>query len=386
MGAGFWYEAARPAPWTLGVAAFVPMLPFLLTALLLVVADEGAPVRPVPELARSPRVDGVLSDFRGGAVVSAKPLEGPSASITTRVGAFRDTLFLAIDVKDDAITDRDRLTLALHFPEAGVTAGGAVFRFGSTGKLAARPEDGTPAAALELVEAATRRTRTGMTLEVGIPARALPRFPARDPLVMELCISYDDADSGSPQPSKEVSTCATGTPPPELLSFPPGFRQSIRPHPPAEVLTLEGRAGGWLGFGEQIDPKWVLGDRPLNEVSLRMLVSDAPIDPAAVRVSIPAGMHLPGGKALLAVLTGQDPFGADDSCAPEREMRLALFMVKGRVGERVLNWPAMSCALGRALSVSLDEDGELSVGYSSGATVRFTWDGDHFERVEYGLL
>ena len=67
-------------------------------------------------------------------------------------------------------------------------------------------------------------------------------------------------------------------------------------------------------------------------------------------------------------------------------MRLALFMVKGRVGERVLNWPAMSCALGRALSVSLDEDGELSVGYSSGATVRFNWDGDHFERVEYGLL
>ncbi len=67
-------------------------------------------------------------------------------------------------------------------------------------------------------------------------------------------------------------------------------------------------------------------------------------------------------------------------------MRLAVFQVRGRVGERVLDWPAMSCALGRALSVSLDEDGELSVGYSSGATVRFTWDGDHFERTEYGLL
>jgi hypothetical protein len=97
-------------------------------------------------------------------------------------------------------------------------------------------------------------------------------------------------------------------------------------------------------------------------------------------------MQLPDGKALLAVLTGQDPFAQDESCAPEREMRLAVFWVKGRVGERVLDWPAMSCALGRALSVSLDEDGELSVGYSSGATVRFTWDRDHFERVEYGLL
>jgi hypothetical protein len=361
------------------------MLPVLLAATLLAAADE-APVRRVPELARSPRVDGVLNDLRGGITPSAKPLEGPSATITTRVAAFRDTLFLALDIKDDDITDRDRLTLALHFPDSGVTAGGAVFRFSPAGKLAARAEDGTPAGAVEMVEAATRRTRTGMTLEVAIPARALPRFPARDPLVMELCLSYDDADADSAQAAKEVSTCTTGMPPPDLLALPPGFRQSIKPRPPAEVLTLEGRPGGWLGFGEQVDPKWVLGDRPLNEVSLRMLVSDVPIDPEAVRISIPAGMHLPGGKALLAVLTGQDPYGADDSCGPEREMRLALFMVKGRVGERVLNWPAMSCALGRALSVSLDEDGELSVGYSSGATVRFNWDGDHFERVEYGLL
>jgi hypothetical protein len=152
------------------------------------------------------------------------------------------------------------------------------------------------------------------------------------------------------------------------------------------VQTVEGRQGGWVGYNGQVDPKWVLGDRPLNEQSLRVLVSDPPIDPAAVRVYVPPRMQLPDGKALLAVLTGQDPFGQDESCAPEREMRLAVFWVKGRVGERVLDWPAMSCSLGRALSVSLDEDGELSVGYSSGATVRFTWDRDHFERVEYGLL
>ena len=152
------------------------------------------------------------------------------------------------------------------------------------------------------------------------------------------------------------------------------------------MQTLEGRAGGWLGFNGQVDPKWVLGDRPLNEMYLRNLVADPPIDPAAVRVYVPSRMQLPDGKALMAVLTGQDPFGADETCAPEREMRLALFQVRGRVGERVLDWPAMSCALGRALSVALDPDGELSVGYSSGATVRFSWDGDHFERIEYGLL
>src|SRR5262249_5129431 len=109
-------------------------------------------------------------------------------------------------------------------------------------------------------------------------------------------------------------------------------------------------------------------------------------DPAAVRVYVPSRMQLPDGKALLAVLTGQDPYGQDDSCAPEREMRLAVFWGKGRGGEGGLDGPAMSWRLGRALAVSVDEDGELSVGYSSGATVRFTWDRDHFERVEYGLL
>jgi hypothetical protein len=362
------------------------MLPFLLSAFLLAAPDEPPPARPVPQLARSPRVDGVLGDFRGGLPLTAKPLEGTSALLTARVGAFRDTLYIALDVHDEAITDRDRVALALHFPEAGVTAGGAVFRFGAAGKVDPRPEDGVSPGTLALVDAAVHRTKKGMSLEVAVPARALPRFPARDALVLELCLSYEDADDPSGPAAKEISTCVTGAPPPELLALPQGFRRGIRPLPPAEVQTVEGRPGGWLGFNGQVDPKWVLGDRPLNEQSLRILVSETLIDPAAVRVYVPSRMQLPDGKALLAVLTGQDPFGQDESCAPEREMRLAVFWVKGRVGERVLDWPAMSCALGRALSVSLDEDGELSVGYSSGATVRFTWDRDHFERIEYGLL
>ena len=361
------------------------MLPFLLSTFLLAAADEPPPARPVPELARSPKVDGVLGDFRGGLPLTAKPLEGASAQLTARLGAFRDTLYVALEVQDETITDRDRATLALHFPEAGVTAGGAVFRFGPGGKLEPRPEDGVSPGTLALVDAAVRRTKKGMSLEVALPARALPRFPARDALVLEVCLSYDDADDAGPA-AKEISTCITGAPPPELVALPATFRQGLRPRPPPEVQTVEGRPGGWVGFNGQVDPKWVLGDRPLNEQSLRMLVAEAPIDPAVVRVYVPSRMQLPDGKALLAVLTGQDPFGQDESCAPEREMRLAVFWVKGRVGERVLDWPAMSCALGKALSVSLDEDGELSVGYSSGATVRFTWDRDHFERVEYGLL
>ncbi len=361
------------------------MLPFLLSTFLLAAADEPPPARPVPELARSPKVDGRLGDFRGGVPLMARPLEGASAQVSGRVGAFRDTLYVALDVEDQEITDRDRMTLALHFPEAGVTAGGSVFRFGPGGKLEPRPEDGVSPATLGMVDAAVHRSRKGISLEVALPARALPRFPARDALVLEVCVSYEDVDEAGPS-GKELSSCVTGAPPPELLALPQAFRQGLRPRPPPEVQTVEGRPGGWVGYNGQVDPKWVLGDRPLNEQSLRVLVSDAPIDPAAARVYVPSRMQLPDGKALLAVLTGQDPFSPDDSCAPEREMRLALFWVKGRVGERVLDWPAMSCALGRALSVSLDEDGELSVGYSSGATVRFTWDRDHFERIEYGTL
>ena len=109
-----------------------------------------------------------------------------------------------------------------------------------------------------------------MSLEVAVPARALPRFPARDALVLELCLSYEDADDAGPA-AKEISTCVTGAPPPELLALSDVFRRGIRPRPPAEVQTVEGRPGGWVGYNGQVDPKWVLGDRPLNEQSLRLM-------------------------------------------------------------------------------------------------------------------
>ena len=112
-------------------------------------------------------------------------------------------------MEDEAITDRDRVSLALHFPEAGVTAGGSVFRFGPGGKVDPRPEDGVSPATLALVDAAVHRTKKGMSLEVALPARALPRFPARDALVLELCLSYEDADDAGPV-AKEISTCVTG--------------------------------------------------------------------------------------------------------------------------------------------------------------------------------
>src|SRR5262249_59990872 len=114
------------------------------------------------------------------------------------------------DASDESITDKARVTLPLHSPEAGVTAGGAVFRFGPSGKLPARPEDGMAASTLDLVDAAAHPTKTGMSLEVAIPARALPRFPARDDLLLEMCLAYEDVDAADAQPQKEISSCATG--------------------------------------------------------------------------------------------------------------------------------------------------------------------------------
>jgi hypothetical protein len=307
------------------------MLPFLLSTFLLAAADEPPPARPVPELARSPKVDGVLGDFRRGLPLTAKPLEGASAQLTGRLGAFRDTLYVALEVQDEAITDRDRVTLALHFPEAGVTAGGAVFRFGPGGKLDPRPEDGVSPGTLALVDAAVHRTKKGMSLEVALPARALPRFPARDALVLELCLSYDDADDAGPA-AKEISTCVTGAPPPEVQALPSGFRQGLRPRPPPEGQSVEGRPGGWVGYHGQVDPG-VLGDRPLNEQSLRVLVAEAPSIPRQCgSCTVPDAASGRQGAAGGPHRTG--PFGVDESCAPEREMRLAVFWVKGRVGER----------------------------------------------------
>jgi hypothetical protein len=160
----------------------------------------------------------------------------------------------------------------------------------------------------------------------------------------------------------------------------------LRQHAPPEVVALEARPGGWVGFGERVEPRWIFADKPLTLPSLRALVSETSLDPSALRLYIPDRMTLPDGGAVLAVFTGQDPFDAEDTCSPEREVRFLLYRVKGRVAERVLDWPARSCALGRALSVSLDPTGELTVGYSSGATQRFIWSHDHFERTEYGSL
>jgi hypothetical protein len=107
-------------------------------------------------------------------------------------------------------------------------------------------------------------------------------------------------------------------------------------------------------------------------------------DPVAARISLPARMRLPNGLQLAAILTGSDPFSEGGGCNPENELKMGIYVLKGRTARNVLEWPAASCKLGRASSVVLDNEGALSVAYAGGATVNFIWSGDHFERTEIG--
>jgi hypothetical protein len=84
------------------------------------------------------------------------------------------------------------------------------------------------------------------------------------------------------------------------------------------------------------------------------------------------------------VVSGKDPYAVEGKCEADQELRLGLYLVQGKTALRVLEWPAATCALGRAISVGVDEEAALTIGYSNGATVNFVWSGDHFERTELG--
>ena len=344
---------------------------------------EEPSVRKLTELSHRPRVDGDFKELLAATLVLSRAPSEKAAGFTVRAGVFSETLYLAFDVTGDIPADGPVLTLGLHSPEAGVAAPGHLFHLGPDGKRPSTPEEAPPYAQAAL-EAAVVRTPHAAAFEVALPPLALPRLPAHGPILLELCVAAAAATPEASPTGQRLSACPAGAPPPVKVELPESVLSAPRQRVPPEVVALEARPGGWVGFGERVEPRWILADKPLTLPSLRALVSDGSLDPAALRLYVPDRMTLPDGGAVLAVLTGLDPFDAADACSPDREVRFLLYRVKGRVAERVLDWPARSCALGRALSVSLDASGELTVGYSSGATVRFVWSHDHFERTEYG--
>ncbi len=312
--------------------------------------------RPVPALKKEVTVDGALNELAAG--LALKPIEGDAWS--GRVGYRKDTLYLGVEAKGAASPD-DVVEVSLHFPSAGTTAEGRVLHFGVAGL-----KD-------PLIQARTKREEGGLTVEAAIPARALPRFPAREPLVFDLCVTW-----------KGASNCAQGSMTGGAARLPEDFRKSLRLKPPESVVGLEGRPGGWVGFAMLHYPVWVSSDVPLTAPVLRRLVTDREVDPRAAGINLPDVLVLPEGQKLLTVLSGQDPYEVPGQCDVERELRLGLYLVKGQTAERVLEWPASTCPLGRAAAVELDEQGELTLGYTNGATVTFVWSKDRFERTEIG--
>lgn len=336
----------------------------------------------MPALPKPPAVDGALKDLAGALALEASG-EARSATFSARVAFRRDTLFLGVELQDDKLLDQDGLEVSLHFPEAGTTARGYAYVFGAEGLRAPDEVNGPPAFANALVKATVRVRDEGATFEAAFPPRSLPRFPAHAPLVFELCVTYLDRDSAADRGAK-LSTCEGGSTRGGPLRLPDELRRGLKLSPPKKVVGVEARQDAWIGYASLHYPHWVLADAPLTPESLRALVSESPIDPASVHIPIPANMALPDGRPIYAVLSGKDPYAVEGQCEHDHELRMALYVVHGREAERALEWPAATCALGRARSFVLNDEGGLSIGYTNGSTSTFTWSTDHFERTELG--
>jgi hypothetical protein len=363
----------------------VPLLCLcLLLAPLLSQAQERS-AKAVPALAKAPKLDGTLKDFAPSVSFRPPASTEATASFTARVAWRKDTLYVGIEATDDQLLAGDAVTLTLFFPGAGVAATGNTFRFAFDGKRASPADSGTSAFAQEQVAAGVLRADGKLNLEVALPITAFPRFPAVEPLVFDLCVTYEDQDAVG-QAVSRVSNCKDGDMLGDALKLPDEIRKNLKLKPPVEVTALEAARGGWLGWGLLHYPFWLEADKPLTTESLRALASRESVEPEKVNVNVPETLSLAGNKTLLTVVSGKDPYSVEGKCDGEQELRLGLYLLlpKGRTAQSVLEWPAATCALGRALSVNLEEDGALSIGYSNGTITNFAWSGDHFARTEIG--
>lgn len=348
-------------------------------------AQEERTSKAVPALAKAPKLDGALKDFAPALTLRA-PAATESAGFNTRVAWRKDTLYVGVEATDDQLLARDLFTLTLFFPAAGPTAIGHTFRFAFDGKRPSPAESGTSAFAQEQVQVGVERKDKAMNLEIAIPVTAFPRFPAVEPLVFDLCITFEDQDAVGDKPTP-LSNCKDGGMIGEALKLPDEFRKNLKLKPIEEVTALEAVKGGWVGWGLLHYPAWVEADKLLTSESLRAMVATDGVEPEKANLNIPEALTLNGGRTLLTVVSGKDPYAVEGKCEGDYELRLGIYLLqgKGKTATRALEWPAATCALGRALSVSMEEeDGALSIGYSNGAIINFAWSGDHFERTELG--
>jgi hypothetical protein len=353
------------------------------TFLSSVLAADEHQIHVVPALAKPIALDGNLKKLTPSTEIKARGKSGSRSGFSARLAYWKDTLILGIDISDDHVLPGETLSVAMHFPGAGATARGYTYRFAPDGKRAPDSESGPPAFANNGVQATAHRVEHGWTLEAALPAKSFPRFPAKAPLSFELCVTYEDRDEVS-GPTTAISNCEGGSMHGLVLSLPNAFRRGLKINPPDDVVALEGREHGWVGYALLHYPIWITADRPLTAELLRSFFLEELREPAQARIFVPPRMQLPDGRPIATVLTGRDPFDPDGRCNPESELRIGLYVLQGVTARRALEWPAASCALGQASSVILDEDGALSIGYESGTTANFIWSSDHFERTEIG--
>ncbi len=356
------------------------MLLTALTALSIAAASPAAPaekqLRPLPTAAKAPVLDGVLKDWAG-----AQELKVPKGSALTVKATFKkDTLYVSAFIKGAKQSASDTVQVALFFPNSGTTAKGATYAFGFDGQRTPVPEQSAaPEFAKAMVQHAIKADDKGVGFEVAIPARALPRFQGQTQLALNLCVDFITQVATS-------STCPGG----ELLGgpvrIPDELRKNLKLTPPSSVEGIEARATGWVGYAVLHYPVWILNDAELTPDSLgEQIAGDGALVPKSVNLPIPPSLQLPDKRPIYTVLTGKNPYSGS-GCTPDNELRMAMYVVKGNTAARVLEWPAATCSLGRAVSFELSPEGNLTIGYSNGSTAHFSWSVDHFERSELGLL
>lgn len=359
------------------------LLPLLLLSAAALADDRTA--KNVPALPKAVKLDGNMKDLAQGVVLKPIDADQATAFFSAKVGYRKDTLYVGIEITDDKLLTGDIVTLMMFFPDAGTTARGYQFRFAPDGMRTSDPDSMTPAYAQKEVQANVVRGEKGMTIKAAIPITAFPRFPAVDPMVMDLCVDYEDRDELAASPTK-ISNCS-GASMAEPLKLPDSFRAQLKLKPPPNVVGIERMHTGWVGYAVLHQPAWIYADQKVTVEILQELFADEYVDAAKARVNLPADLEV-GGEPLVGILIGKDPYVSEGKCDADHELRLLLYRAHGREAIRVLDWPASTCPLGRATSISMDREGndQLTIGYTNGSVVTFTWAKDHFERTEIGML
>src|SRR5262249_17066402 len=148
----------------------------------------------VPALKGSPKASAQRELSASGLTLLPKRARDSKtfSSFVAKLGYRESTLYLSVEVSDPSVTSGDILKVSLFFPLSGTTARPYTYRFGADGKRSPDPDTGAPFVANQRVDSSVQRLPDGWSMLAAFPAQALPRFPATRPLLLEVCVSYED--------------------------------------------------------------------------------------------------------------------------------------------------------------------------------------------------